>query len=377
MKYYESLYEEYIYSVEKFNIHSELIPIWEKFPKNLKDIDNMIIYGPPGIGKYSQVLSLLKKYSPSNLKYDKKIIANKDKQQYIYHISDIHYEIDMSLLGCNSKLLWHEIFFQIIDIVSVKSEKIGIIVCKNFHSIHSELLDIFYSYIQQYNYLNTHIRIKFFLITENISFIPNTIIDSSLILRMKRPSKEIYQTMITINSNNSSNNNNSNVKTFIQRISNYHNGEQLSNKIEKNTNGLLELNDVELESITNIKESRSFSLIKTKEDIPKDVFIIICHHIIKEIMEPNKIVMTQFRDKLYDILTYNLDMNECLWYIIIYFIKNTKKENSPFLSEKDVSDILSKTYYFFKYFNNNYRPIFHLENIMYYIINKIHKFNEL
>lgn len=376
MKYYESLYEEYISSVEKFNIHPELVPIWEKFPKNLKDIDNMIIYGPPGIGKYSQVLSLLKKYSPSNLKYDKKIIANKDKQQYIYHISDIHYEIDMSLLGCNSKLLWHEIFFQIIDIVSVKSEKIGIIVCKNFHSIHSELLDIFYSYIQQYNYLNTHIRIKFFLITENISFIPNTIIDSSLILRMKRPSKEIYQTMISIN-NNIICNDNSTTKTFIQRISNYHNGEQLSNKVEKDTNGLLILNDIELESMTNIKELRSFSLIKNKEDIPKDVFIIICHNIIKEITEPNKIVMTQFRDKLYDILTYNLDMNECLWYIIIYFIENTKKENSPFLSEKDVSDILSKTYFFFKYFNNNYRPIFHLENIMYYIINKIHKFNEL
>jgi hypothetical protein len=375
MKYYESLYEEYISSVEKINIHPELVPILEKFPKNLKDIDNMIIYGPPGIGKYSQVLSLLKKYSPSNLKYDKKIIANKDKQQYIYHISDIHYEIDMSLLGCNSKLLWHEIFFQIIDIVSVKSEKIGIIVCKNFHSIHSELLDIFYSYIQQYNYLNTHIRIKFFLITENISFIPNTIIDSSLILRMKRPSKEIYQTMISIN-NNIICNDNSNTKTFIQRISNYHNGEQLSNKVEKDTNGLLILNDIELESMTNIKELRSFSLIKNKEDIPKDVFIIICNHIIKEITEPNKIVMTQFRDKLYDILTYNLDMNECLWYIIIYFIENTKKENSPFLSEKDVSDILSKTYFFFKYFNNNYRPIFHLENIMYYIINKIHKFNE-
>ena len=83
---------------------------------------------------------------------------------------------------------------------------------------------------------------------------------------------------------------------------------------------------------------------------------------------------TAFRDKLYDILTYNLDMNECLWYILTFFIENT---NSQKLSHEDISCILVKTDPFFKYFNNNYRPIFHLESIMYYIINKIHNYPEL
>jgi len=64
-------------------------------------------------------------------------------------------------------------------------------------------------------------------------------------------------------------------------------------------------------------------------------------------------------------------MNECLWYILTFFIESNNK-----LSEKDISDILIKTYPFLKYFNNNYRPIFHLESIMYYIINKIHKLDE-
>ena len=60
----------------------------------------------------------------------------------------------MSHLGCNSKILWNEIFMQIVDIISVKSEKIGVVICKNFHMIHGELLEIFYSYIQQYSKTN-------------------------------------------------------------------------------------------------------------------------------------------------------------------------------------------------------------------------------
>ena len=85
------------------------------------------------------------------LKYEKKISLTYDKKQYFFKISDIHYEIDMAILGCNSKLLWHEIYQQIIDIISAKAEKSGIIVCKYFHEIHSELLENFYSYMQENN----------------------------------------------------------------------------------------------------------------------------------------------------------------------------------------------------------------------------------
>jgi Cdc6-like AAA superfamily ATPase len=137
MKYYESHYDEYINSVEKYNIHPELIDAINHFPSKNSDLNNCIFYGPTGSGKYSQVLKIIKKYSPSELKYDKKITLQNDKQNYIYKISDVHYEIDISLLGCNSKIIWHEVFLQIIDIISVKQDKFGIIVCKNFHLIHT------------------------------------------------------------------------------------------------------------------------------------------------------------------------------------------------------------------------------------------------
>ena len=116
MKYYETLFEDYLNSNELYNIHPELNNEINKLPTNSQNMPNLLIYGPSGVGKYTQTLRIINKYSPSELKYEKKITINTEKQQYIYHISDIHYEIDISLLGCNAKSLWHEIFFQLLDL---------------------------------------------------------------------------------------------------------------------------------------------------------------------------------------------------------------------------------------------------------------------
>ena len=163
MKFYETHFEEYILSAQKENLHPKLNKIYNKFPQKLQNLKNLLFYGPPGVGKYTQMLKSIKKYSPSELKYDKKISVTFNKQPYFFKISDIHYEIDMSLLGCNSKLIWHEIFQQLVDIISAKTDKVGIIVCKNFHEINSELLDNFYSYMQQNNICS--INLKYILIT--------------------------------------------------------------------------------------------------------------------------------------------------------------------------------------------------------------------
>ena len=353
MKYYETHFEEYISSIDNYNIHPELKTKYDLLPDKISKLENMIIYGPSGIGKYSQVLYLLKKYSNNELKYEKKITAVTEKQNYTYKLSDIHYEIDMSLLGCNSKILWHEIFFQIVDIISVKQEKIGIIICKNFHLIHTELLEIFYSYMQQYNHSQSNIQIKFFIITEHISFMPTSIINACQIINIRRPCKEHYKKITNIGNINID---------FINRITNYKNKKTIENPI---------YDDIGLDGIMNIKDTRYFEFINNTEELPKEVFNIICDNIIQEIESSKKINFTDFRDTLYDILTYNLDTVECLSYIIEYFIENNK------INGKDISDILEKSYVFLKYYNNNYRPIYHLESIMFYIINKVHKYDEL
>jgi hypothetical protein len=224
----------------------------------------------------------------------------------------------MSLLGCNSKLLWHDIYQQIVDILSAKPNKTGIIVCKDFHSIHSELLENFYSYMQDNN--SQVINIKFILLTEEISFIPETILNCSEIIYIPRPSKASYN------------------KCSKQKFP----------------------SDIKLENIVNIK----YLHVNTNELI--NSYKIICDKILKEMIFVDELKFLKFRDLLYDIFIYNLDITDCIWYILTSLIKEKK------ISKNNLSKILIKTYNFLKYYNNNYRPIYHLESYLFYLTSIIH-----
>jgi len=320
MKFYETHFEEYISENQKNNLHPKLNKIYEKFPKIINNFKNVIFYGPNGTGKYTQMLKSIKRYSSTELKYEKKISLTFNKQQYFFKISDIHYEIDMSLLGCNSKLLWYEIYQQIIDIISAKIEKSGIIVCKNFHEIHSELLDNFYSYMQKNNSIS--VDLKFIIITEELSFIPDNILNCCEIINVSRPTKSLY------------------IKC-------------LKNKLP---------NKLKLENITNIKILHLYN-----EELMLQ-YKIICNKIIDNIINIDELQFLKFRDILYDIFIYNLDITDCIWYILSSLVEKNKIKN------EHLSNILIKTYCFFQYYNNNYRPIYHLENYLFYLVKIIHGF---
>ena len=323
MKFYETHFEEYINENQKVNLHPKLDKIYNtKFPKKLIDLKNLIFFGPSGVGKYTQMLKSIKKYSPTDLKYEKKISLTYNLQQYYLKISDIHYEVDMSLLGCNSKLLWHDIYQNIIDIVSTKVDKSGIIVCKYFHEIHNELIDNFYSYMQQNNSIS--VDLKFILITEELSFIPDNILNSCEIIHVSRPTKVIYTKCLK---------------------------SKLPNKLN-------------LENITNIKMLHFYN-----EDLMLQ-YKIICNKIIYNVINFNSIQFLKFRDILYDIFIYNLDITDCIWYIFYSLAKENK------ITNEKLSDVLLKTHSFLKYYNNNYRPIYHLENYLFYLIKVIHKLED-
>ena len=94
---------------------------------------------------------------------------------------------------------------------------------------------------------------------------------------------------------------------------------------------------------------------------------IICDKIIKEITEVNELKFLKFRDLLYDVFIYGLDITDCVWYILTNLIQKKK------IGEKK-SEILLKTYIFLKHYNNNYRPIYHLENYLFYLTSIINGF---
>jgi hypothetical protein len=383
MKYYESSFEEYINSSKHNNVHNELEPIIDSFPTSLDKFQNLILYGPSGSGKYTQALKIIEKYSPSKLKYERRLSVSNDKndkkkqvildkvekadkvssgtgskskavptkkeicvskkQEFQYRISDIHYEVDMSLLGCNSKNLWHDIYFQIVDIVSVKQNKSGIILCKNFDSIYNELLSIFYSYVKHpLEHLNIHIY--FILLSDNIGFIPNTIVNSSQVISIRRPLKTDYFTILK-----------SQTKPFFQ------------NKICENQDNIETIiNEIDEYTIVNAKELFLIRNIKSVDEIPSDIDYTICEKLLEHIHNPQTIKITEFRNLIYDMLIYNVNISECIYYIISCCIKN------KWLDTENTSKVLQYTYTFFKYYNNNYRSIYHLESIIFFIINKIH-----
>lgn len=320
MKFYETHFEEYINENVRVNLHPKLDKIYKCFPKSIADFKNIIFFGPSGTGKYTQMLKSIQKYSPTELKYEKKMSLTYNKQQYFFKISDIHYEVDMSLLGCNSKLLWHEIYQQIIDIISAKNEKSGIIVCKYFHDIHSELLENFYSYMQKNN--NISVDVKFILITKEISFIPDNILNCCEIINISRPTKTLYSRCIR-------------------------------NKLPAN---------LKPENITNIKVLHIYN-----EELMLQ-YKIICNKIIRNLLNINEIQFLKFRDILYDLFIYNLNINDCIWYILSTLIEERK------INAGNLSQILIKTYCFFQYYNNNYRPIYHVENYFLNLAKIIHNF---
>lgn len=314
MKFLNTHYDEYI--INNNNLHNNIVYNNDTCIENL---NNIIYYGPPGCGKYTQCLNLIKQYSPSELKYEKKLLHIFNKQTFNFKISDIHIEIDMSLLGCNAKILWNEIYNKILDITLTKANGCFIIVCTNFHQIHSELLENFYSYMQTFH--QDSIKLKFILITEELSFINNNIINRCEIVCVPRPTKSKYIKCIKVNN----------------------------------------LNNISTSSINNIKD-----IIVNNDNIKYHKNI--CNYIVKLIINSNNdLNYAVFRDIIYDLLILNMDIHESMWHIIKELYDKKKITNNK------IENIIKKMYIFFQYYNNNYRPIYHLESFLLYLVSEIHE----
>lgn len=385
MKFLETHFDDYIASNASEPLHPKIEKIFNtSLPEKVENLKNIILYGPKGVGKYTQALQCIKKYSNSGLKYEKRLTINSNKENFIIKISDIHFEVDMSLLGCNSKVLWNDIYNQITDVVSMRVDTTGIILCKYFHKIHSELLDIFYSYMQRQSF--NKIKLFFIIITEHISFIPDNILNNSQIISIPRPSLGYYNKCVNTMRPNK------NVHMYASPAASYaiepiyiEHGDSNGNS---NGNSEGEDEDQYNKSSSSIKNSKHTSVASTSNPVFISVFdnyknltslsniknvIVntneltnphecICNNIIESIQNPETINYLRFRDILYEILIYDLDINECIWYILSCLIK------TEVLNKDNIADVLLKTFIFLQYYNNNYRPIYHLENYMYNLI---------
>ena len=124
--------------------------------------------------------------------------------------------------------------------------------------------------------------------------------------------------------------------------------------------------EFELHNITNIKSLKSniTELLVPHENI--------CNQIIEIIKTPTiHLKFDVLRDLLYDLLIYDIDIQECIWFILEKLIQD------GLLRREYMDDIMIKMFTFLQYFNNNYRPIYHLENFVLILICKIHGYKHI
>ena len=85
MKFFETRFEEYVLTSSVHNFHPRLKVKIDSFPEELSLLKNIILYGSPGVGKYTQALNIISRYSVSSLKYEKKTgdKSQKDKDTHL------------------------------------------------------------------------------------------------------------------------------------------------------------------------------------------------------------------------------------------------------------------------------------------------------
>lgn len=318
MKFLETKYTDYLQNINHCDLHPNFKKLYNTNKSDsIHDMNHSIFFGPCGVGKYSQCLRFISKYSKSKLKYEKKInILFQNKYNHNLKISDIHYEVDMSLLGCNSKSLWSEIYNHIVDVICSRKERCGIIVCKNFHSINWELLDIFYKYI---HLQHKNITIKFILLTEHIGFLSDEILNICDVISFERPSKSLYKKITGCKM------------------------------------------DFKLCNISNIKD------LKINNDIFNLPYKAICDRIINIIIKSDTTIpFLLLREELYNLLIYNIEIPSFIYYTIQALF------HKKYINEDNLTTLYKEINIFFHLFTNNHRPIFHLEKIIFIICDMVH-----
>jgi len=156
-----------------------------------------------------------------------------------------------------------------------------------------------------------NLNISFILITEHICLFPYDILNISSIISFKKPVKSLY-------------------KLRLKKAA-------------------------AIDKITNIKDYSSGSSI--------DLYKIKCDTIISLIDYYKKDnFLMELREALYNLLICNLDIGECIWYIINHNVEKIKNMNLVLIKLGD----------FLKLYNNNYRPIYHLERFFLYLCSDIH-----
>lgn len=148
--------------------------------------NHFILYDTNHMNNYAYMLSQLKSQSESELKYSRKTVITHHDKEYSFITSDIHIEVDFEQLGVNENAVFFELFKHVSENM-ILTKSIFYIVCLHYNEMKQELLEIFHSF------MNTS-KIYIIMLTDEISFIPTSILSHSVIKKNKVSHHSKYNT---------------------------------------------------------------------------------------------------------------------------------------------------------------------------------------
>ena len=114
-----------------------------------------------------------------------------------------------------------------------------------------------------------------------------------------------------------------------------------------------------MKELTNFDITSETKFLDSEENIVDKLFTVINDY--------KSLSIKTLRNDIYDIFTYNLCMKKCIKKLIFRIL------NEMDLSLNKIKEIFLETNNFYKLYNNNYRPIYHIENLILTFVKIIHE----
>ena len=277
----------------------------ENFHKKKYGINkHTVFYGPNGTGKYSQIIYSIYKKYKLEHLHEKKMIIEIPNKNNI-QVKITSYFVELDFQSI--QLSNKNTLFTILDNIS---DSYYLKQKNHFLIICKNFENIERDCLEIFHsLLDEYSQFIFIFHTNSIGFIPDNILDKCSVYTFSYLS-------------------NLKLKKVFQKIQkkNYH-----------------------IENLQEHKLQTYFSNDKIKKDVI-------------EILTDKTINYTRLREVLYNCLIYNIDVYKCYLYVVKYFIKNDLLSYD--ILKKKQNDIVKD----FMHYNNNYRPIYHLEKIFLTIV---------
>lgn len=299
-------------------------------------ISNYLVYGGLSHENYAVACEIISEHSPSRAKCIRSLRVQFQKKEVLIPMGDTHFEVDVHALGTSAKYLWTHIIQQIQDIVVLRDSHVAFVVCKNFHCISNEMLELFTSNVRETSYTTRHrsTRIYYIVLVQNVSFFPRPFL--ARFYKHRSPMDQFRRLALRGGCANASE------------------GTMDPEWLRERRNA--ETNRIRAYLGPQPLESKVYELHRSSETykmaIYEDLRQCLYHY---RTSNSNRL-----RNALYDVSIYGWDMYEVMWRLIRSLADNFETADDD-KSAAVISDLLLESNNICEQYNLNYRPILHVE----------------